>query len=185
MLSLKRFILASLFSIFLASSFNDRLFAGTNALYLDPNQPIEARVNDLLSRMTLEEKVAIVHADGKFSTAAIPRLGIPRRWMSDGPLGVREDVGPDTWKPAGHTDDFSTAMPAGICLAATWNPDLARAEGEVIGSEGRERHKDIMLGPAVNIFRTPLCGRNFEYFGEDPFLVGQIAVGYIHGEQSQ
>jgi len=91
------------------------------APYLNPNQPLEIRVEDLLSRLTLEEKISIIHADSKFSTAVIPRLGIPKRWLSDGPHGVREDVGPDTWQPAGHTDDFSTAMPAGICLAATWN----------------------------------------------------------------
>jgi beta-glucosidase len=155
------------------------------APYLDPNQPLETRVEDLLSRLTLEEKISIIHADSKFTTAAIPRLGIPRRWMSDGPHGVREDVGPDTWQPAGHTDDFSTAMPAGICLAATWNPDLGFSEGEVIGQEARKRGKDIMLGPGVNILRTPLCGRNFEYLGEDPFLTSRMAVGYIRGAQSQ
>jgi beta-glucosidase len=157
----------------------------TPALYMDPSQPREVRVNDLLSRMTLEEKVALVHADSKFSTAPIPRLGIPRRWMSDGPLGVREDISHDNWNAAGHTDDFSTAMPAGICLASTWDPAIAYAEGEAIGQEARTRGKDIMLGPGVNILRTPLCGRNFEYFGEDPFLTSQMAVGYIRGEQSQ
>ncbi len=159
--------------------------ADPHALYLDPSQPLEARVNDLLSHMTLEEKIAMVHGDSKFSTAPIPRLGIPRRWMSDGPLGVREDISHDNWNAAGHTDDYSTAMPAGICLASTWDPDLAYAEGEAIGQEARARGKDIMLGPGVNIYRTPLCGRNFEYFGEDPFLTSRMAVGYIHGEQSQ
>jgi beta-glucosidase len=153
--------------------------------YLDPGQPVETRVEDLLSRLTLAEKMSIIHADSKFTTAAIPRLGIPRRWMSDGPHGVREDVGPDTWQPAGHTDDFSTAMPAGICLAATWNPDLGYSEGEAIGQEARKRGKDIMLGPGVNILRTPLCGRNFEYLGEDPFLSSRMVAGYIRGAQSQ
>jgi beta-glucosidase len=142
-------------------------------LYLDPGQPLEARVEDLLARLTLEEKISLLHGDSKFTTAAIPRLGIPRRWLSDGPHGVREDVGPDTWLPAGHTDDFSTCMPCGIALAATWNPDLARSEGTVIGEEARARGKNIMLGPAVNIMRTPLCGRNFEYLGEDPYLTGR------------
>ena len=153
--------------------------------YLDASQPIETRVEDLLSRLTLEEKISIIHADSKFTTAAIPRLGIPRRWLDDGPHGVREDIGPDTWNPAGRTDDFSTAMPAGICLAATWNPELGFSEGEAIGQEARARGKDIMLGPGVNILRTPLCGRNFEYLGEDPFLSGAMCVGYIRGEQSQ
>ena len=160
--------------------------AGENRpVYLDPSQPVEARVADLLSRMSLEEKISMIHADSKFTTAAILRLGIPRRWMSDGPHGVREDVGPDTWKAAGHTDDFSTAMPAGICLAATWNPELGFSEGEALGQEARQRGKDIMLGPGVNILRTPLCGRNFEYLGEDPFLTSRMAVGYIRGEQSE
>ena len=153
--------------------------------YLDASQPIEIRVDDLLSRLTLAEKISLVHADSKFTTAAIPRLGIPRRWLSDGPHGVREDIGPDTWAPAGRTDDFSTAMPAGICLAATWNPDLGFREGQAIGQEARARGKDIMLGPGVNILRTPLGGRNFEYLGEDPFLAARLCVGYIRGEQSQ
>ena len=135
--------------------------AENQPLYLDTNQPIETRVDDLLSRLTLEEKISIVHADSKFTTAAIPRLGIPRRWLDDGPHGVREDIGPDTWEPAGRTDDFSTAMPAGICLAATWNPELGFSEGEAIGQEARTRGKDIMLGPGVNILRTPLVRKKF------------------------
>ena len=153
--------------------------------FQDSGLPIEARVEDLLSRLTLAEKISLIHADSKFTTAAIPRLGIPRRWLDDGPHGVREDIGPDSWQPSGKTDDFSTAMPAGICLAATWNPDLGYAEGEAIGQEARARGKDIMLGPGVNILRTPLCGRNFEYLGEDPFLSSRMAVGYVRGEQSQ
>jgi len=175
-----------LFALMLLPSLHGQTpLADPHALYLDPSQPIEKRVDDLLSRMTPEEKIAMVHADSKFSTAAIPRLGIPYRWMSDGPLGVREDISHDSWNAAGHTDDYSTAMPAGICLAATWDPELAYAEGQAIGQEARARGKDIMLGPGVNIYRTPLCGRNFEYFGEDPFLSSRMAVGYIQGEQSQ
>lgn len=154
-------------------------------VYLDAAQPLETRVDDLLARLTLEEKISLLHADSKFTTAAIPRLGIPRRWLDDGPHGVREDIGPDTWASAGRTDDFATAMPVGICLAATWNPELGFAEGEAIGQEARWRGKDIMLGPGVNILRTPLCGRNFEYLGEDPFLSGVMCSGYIRGEQSQ
>ncbi len=159
-------------------------FADT-PLYKDSHQPVEARVSDLLGRMTLDEKIALVHADSKFTTAAIPRLGIPRRWMSDGPHGVREDIGPDTWDAAGRTDDFATWMPVGINLAATWNPDMAQAYGTVIGQEALERGKQIMLGPGVNIMRTPLNGRNYEYFGEDPYLAARMAVGYVHGVQSQ
>lgn len=153
--------------------------------YKDPTQPVERRVEDLLSRLTLEEKIALLHADSKFTTAGIPRLGIPRRWMSDGPHGVREDVGPDTWEPAGRTDDFSTYLPTLIGVAATWNPEDARAMGQVIGEEARKRGKDVMLGPGINIQRTPLNGRTFEYMGEDPYLTGRLAVEYIHGVQSQ
>lgn len=181
-----RFALPSLLAAVLALNLNAQTQSGnTNspALYMDPTQPIEARVDDLLSRMTLEEKVSLVHASGSFTTAGVPRLGIPVRHFSDGPLGVRETLGPQ-YEPVG-INDYSTAMPAGICLASTWDPEVAYAEGEAIGQEARARGKDIMLGPAVNIYRTPLCGRNFEYFGEDPFLAGRIAVGYIHGEQSQ
>ncbi|MGA2052736.1 MAG: glycoside hydrolase family 3 C-terminal domain-containing protein [Opitutales bacterium] len=154
-------------------------------LYLDPTQPVSARVDDLLSRLTTEEKVALLHADGTFSTAAIPRLGLPERWMLDGPNGVREEIERNGWNSAGRTDDFSTCFPSGICLAATWSPDVARGEGAAIGEEARARGKDIMLGPAVNIERIPLNGRSFEYFGEDPWLAGRIAVAFIQGEQSQ
>lgn len=153
--------------------------------YLDPERPVDARVEDLLARMTLEEKLSLLHADSKFSTAAVPRLGVPRRWLSDGPHGVREEVGPDDWKPAGRTDDFATYMPALIALASTWNPELGRLYGEVIGREGRRRGKQVMLGPGMNIMRTPLNGRNFEYFGEDPFLTSRMAVAYIRGAQSE
>ena len=158
--------------------------AAEPAVYLDATKPLETRVDDLLARLTLEEKIALCHGDSKFTTAAIPRLGLPRRWLSDGPLGVREDVGPDSWKAAGRTDDFATYLPASLALAATWNPELARQAGRTVGEEARKRGKDIMLAPGVNIMRTPLCGRNFEYYGEDPWLTGRMAVGYIQGMQS-
>lgn len=154
-------------------------------LYLDPTKPVEARVEDLLGRLTLDEKILLVHADSKFTTAAIPRLGIPRRCLSDGPHGVREEINPNDWGPAGRTDDFSTWLPVGAALAATWNPALASEYGAVIGQEARARGKHIMLGPAVNIMRTPLCGRNFEYFGEDPFLASRMAVPWIRGIQAE
>ncbi|HMB96137.1 MAG TPA: glycoside hydrolase family 3 C-terminal domain-containing protein [Tepidisphaeraceae bacterium] len=159
--------------------------AAEEPVYLDPAKPLEARVDDLLSRMDLEEKIALLHANSRFGTACFPRLRIPPRWMDDGPMGVREEVGPDSWRPAGRTDDFVTALPPTLLLAASWDPDLARQFGEVIGEEARARGKDIMLGPAINIQRTPLCGRNFEYMGEDPYLTSRIAVGYIEGEQSR
>ncbi|MGD1031455.1 MAG: glycoside hydrolase family 3 C-terminal domain-containing protein [Opitutaceae bacterium] len=151
--------------------------------YLDPTVPLDARVEDLLGRMTLEEKLSLVHADSKFTTAAIPRLGIPRRWMSDGPNGVREDIGPDTWQVAGRTDDFATCMPVLIGLAATWDADAAGLFGNVIGEEARKRGKDIMLGPGVNIQRTPLNGRTSEFLGEDPYLASRMVVGYIRAVQ--
>jgi beta-glucosidase len=153
-------------------------------LYLDNQQPVEARVNDLLSRLTLEEKISLVHANGNFTTAGVPRLGIPELIMDDGPLGVREEVD-NHFHTLGHVDDFATAMPGALGLAATWNTNLARAYGTVIGQEAVWRGKNIMLGPAVNIQRTPLCGRNFEYLGEDPFLTSRMAVNYIEGEQAQ
>jgi beta-glucosidase len=152
--------------------------------YLNTNQPVEKRVEDLLGRMTLEEKIAMVHADSKFSTAAVPRLGIPRRWIDDGPHGVREDVGPYSWNPSGHTDDYATWMPALSALGSTWNVDLAAAFGNVIGQESRARDKDIILAPIVDIARTPLCGRLYEYFGEDPYLNARMGVNYIEGVQS-
>ena len=155
-------------------------------LYLDPSQPVEARVEDLLKRMTLEEKVALVHADNRFSTAAIPRLGIPQRQLSDGPHGVREEtVGRDASQAVGRTDDFSSYMPALIGLAATWNPELAQAYGKVLGEEARQRGKQIMLAPGMNIMRTPLNGRNFEYLGEDPFLSSRMVVQYIRAVQAE
>jgi len=152
--------------------------------YLDAGQQIETRVEDLLSRLTLEEKISIVHADTPMSTPAIPRLGIPTRCFADGAHGVRQELGP-TWQPADRTDDYATAMPVTLCLAATWNPELAGIEAEAIGQEARARGKDIMNAPGVNIMRAPLCGRNFEYMGEDPFLTSRMTVDYIHGEQSQ
>ena len=152
--------------------------------YLNPDLPVEKRVADLLGRMTLEEKIALVHADSKFSTAAIPRLGIPRRWIDDGPHGVREDVGPYSWTPAGRTDDYATWLPALSALGSTWNVDLAAAFGDVLGQEARARNKDIILAPIVDIARTPICGRIYEYFGEDPFLTTRMAVKYIAAVQS-
>lgn len=151
--------------------------------YLDNSKPIEMRVEDALSRMTLEEKVALCHAQSKFSSHGVPRLGIPEIWMSDGPHGVREEILWDSWGAAGWTNDSCTAYPALTCLAATFNPDLSHAYGVAIGEEARYRRKDILLGPGVNIYRTPMNGRNFEYMGEDPYLASQMVVPYIQGVQ--
>lgn len=153
-------------------------------LYLNDAEAMEARIADLLPRLTLEEKVSLAHANSTFSTAGVPRLGIPELWMDDGPMGVREEVG-NGWRNMNRADDFATAMPATLGLAATFDTDLAVEYGAVIGQEAKQRGKNIMLGPSLNIMRTPLCGRNFEYMGEDPFLTSRIAVSYIEGEQAQ
>ncbi|MFW9596395.1 MAG: glycoside hydrolase family 3 protein, partial [Paludibacter sp.] len=152
--------------------------------YLDNNQPIEKRVEDALSRMTFDEKVAMCHAQSKFSSPGVPRLGIPQIMMSDGPHGVREEIEWNTWNAAKWTNDSCTAFPALTCLAATFNPKLAYEYGVAVGEEARYRQKDILLGPGVNIYRTPLNGRNFEYMGEDPLLASKMAVPYIHGVQT-
>ncbi len=153
------------------------------AIYLDKNAPVEQRVEDALSRMTLEEKVKMLHAQSKFSSAGVPRLGIPDVWMSDGPHGVRPQVLWDEWKQAGWTNDSCVAFPALTCLSASWDPSLGVLYGNSIGEEGLFRGKNMLLGPGVNIFRTPLNGRNFEYMGEDPYLSAHMVVPYIEGMQ--
>lgn len=160
------------------------LLAQQKPVYLDPNADIEKRVEDALSRMTLEEKVAMCHAQSKFSSAGVPRLGIPENWTSDGPHGIRAEVFWDQWNQAGWTNDSCIAFPALTCLAATWSPEMSALYGKVIGEEARYRNKNILLAPGVNIYRTPLNGRNFEYMGEDPFLASKMVVPYIQGVQS-
>ncbi len=152
-------------------------------IYLDKNQPIEDRVQDALSRMTLEEKVAMTHAQSKFSSPGVPRLGIPELWWCDGPHGVRAEIEWNSWGYANWTNDSITAFPALTCLAATWNPELSYAYGDALGAEARYRKKDIILGPGVNMYRHPLNGRNFEYMGEDPYLASIMVVPYIKGVQ--
>ncbi len=179
---MKRNMRRILFSIVLTA-------AGASALaaipvYLDDSKPLEERVEDALSRMTLQEKINIIHAQSKFSSPGVPRLGISEIWCTDGPLGVRPEVLWDEWEQAKWTNDSCTAFPSLTALAATWNPDMARLYGKSIGEEARFRNKSVLLGPGVNIYRTPLCGRNFEYMGEDPFLSSQMVVPYIEGVQS-
>lgn len=151
--------------------------------YLDPSKPIEERVDDALSRMTLREKIGLIHAQSKFCSRGVPRLGIPDLWTTDGPHGIRPEVLWDEWDQAGWTNDSCVAFPALTCLAASWNPEMARLYGKSIGEEALFRNKNILLGPGVNIYRTPLNGRNFEYMGEDPYLAGKMVVPYIHGVQ--
>ena len=164
-------------TLFLACSIST--VSAQTLVYMDDAQPIEARVKDALSRMTLEEKVALCHAQSKFSSAGVPRLGIPELWMSDGPHGVRAEINWNDWGYANWTNDSITAFPALTCLAATWNPDMSAKYGKAIGEEARYREKDVLLGPGVNIYRTPMNGRNFEYMGEDPYLASVMCVPYI------
>ena len=154
-------------------------------VYLDETKPVEERIEDALNRMTLDEKIAVIHAQSKFSAAGVPRLGFPDLWTDDGPHGVRPDVLWDEWRQAGQTNDSCVAFPALTCLAASFDPSLARIYGESLGEEALFRDKDLILGPGVNIFRTPLNGRNFEYMGEDPYLASRMVVPYIQGVQSK
>ena len=149
------------------------------SVYLNKTKPIGERIEDAISRMTLEEKVALCHAQGKFSSPGVPRLGIPELWMSDGPHGVRAEINWNDWGYSNWTNDSITAFPALTALAATWNPDMSALYGKSVGEEARYREKDVLLGPGVNIYRTPLNGRNFEYMGEDPYLAGEMVVPYI------
>ncbi len=153
-------------------------------IYLDDSKQIEDRVEDALSRMTLREKINIIHAQSKFSAPGVPRLGIPELWCTDGPMGVRPEVLWDEWKQAQWTNDSCTAFPSLTALAATWNPDMALLYGKSIGEEARFRNKSVLLGPGINIYRTPLNGRNFEYMGEDPYLISKMVVPYVQGVQS-
>ena len=143
-----------------------------------------AKINALIKQMTLEEKVNMIHASSSFTSGGIKRLGIPELTTSDGPHGVRPEHGRD-WQLDNNILDSGTYMPTGVCLAATWNPKLGYAFGTVLGSEANYRGKDVILGPGINIIRSPLNGRNFEYQSEDPFLVSKMVVGYIKGVQDQ
>ncbi|MFI0430471.1 beta-glucosidase [Mariniflexile sp. HMF6888] len=154
-----------------------------NAQDSNNSKSVEAKIDHIISSLTLEEKVAMCHAQSKFSTPGVERLGIPELWMSDGPHGVRGEINWDNWGYAGWTNDSITAFPALTCLAATFNPNLSKDYGISIGEEARYRKKDVLLGPGVNIYRSPLNGRNFEYMGEDPFLASKLVVPYIQGVQ--
>lgn len=162
-------------------------FVGATAatpVYLDSSKPLEERVEDALQRMTLEEKVGVLHAQSKFCSRGVQRLGIPELWTTDGPHGIRPEVLWDEWEQAAWTNDSCVAFPALTALAATWNPELAELYGRSLGEEALYRGKDVVLGPGVNIYRTPLNGRNFEYMGEDPLLASRMVVPYIKGLQS-
>lgn len=181
--------IAALFLLTLLSCshlFENLILAQNNSLliYQDASQPIEKRVEDALSRMTLDEKIAILHANGGYASAGVPRLGIPGNFPTDGPSGLRQEMFWSGWQDAGMSTDSCTAFPALVCLAATWNPQLASLFGKAYSEEAIYRNKNIILGPGVNIFRSPMNGRNFEYMGEDPYLTSRMAVEYIKGVQS-
>ena len=152
--------------------------------YLNPALSVEERVEDALSRMTLEEKCRLTYAQSKFSSPGVARLGIPELWTSDGPHGVRMEINWNDWAHSNWTNDYCTAFPALTCLAATWNPEMSALYGKNVGEEARYRKKSVLLGPGVNLYRTPLNGRNFEYMGEDPYLASIMVVPYITGLQS-
>ena len=149
------------------------------------DEEIETKIDEILPQLTLEEKVAMCHAQSKFSTPGVARLGIPELWYSDGPHGVRYEINWDDWGSAGWTNDSVTAFPSLVSLASSFNPNLGSIYGKALGEEALYRRKDMMLGPGVEIYRTPLCGRNFEYMGEDPYLASKMVVPYIKGLQSQ
>ena len=181
---MKHFILSCALSM-AAIAISSAQQTGQLPVYLDNTKPVEQRIDDAIVRMTLQEKIRIIHAQSKFSSAGVPRLGFPDFWTDDGPHGVRPDVLWDEWEQAGQTNDSCVAFPALTCLAASWNPQMSRIYGESLGEEALYRGKDMILGPGVNIYRTPLNGRNFEYMGEDPYLASIMVVPYIQGLQSK
>ena len=168
-----RIIAIILFSIFCHSSFSQ-----TDAA-------TEKRIQQLIKKMTLKEKVGMLHGNSKFYTAGVKHLGIPELALSDGPHGVRAEMNRHDWKYTGQTDDSSTCFPPASAMAASWNLELATQRGIVLGEEARFRKKDVLLGPGINIIRSPLCGRNFEYLSEDPFLISQLSINYIKALQTK
>lgn len=143
----------------------------------------DGAIDSLISLMTIEEKIGMLHANSMFSSGGVERLGIPELKMVDGPLGIREEISRNSWAPAGWDNDYATYYPAAGSVAATWNPDLSYTFGNSVGQEARARGKDMLLSPAINIIRTPLGGRTYEYFTEDPFLNKKLAVPFIVGVQ--
>ena len=147
-------------------------------------QNMEMKIDELVKQLTLDEKIGMIHGDGLFRTKGVERLGIPPLHMSDGPMGVRNEFENGAWKVIGLTDDYVTYLPSNSALAATWNKEIAYESGKVLGTEARGRNKDVILAPGINIKRSPLCGRNFEYMSEDPYLTGEMAVPLIQGIQT-
>jgi beta-glucosidase len=147
------------------------------------NKDIEEKIEKFVKDMTIEEKVSMCHGNGLFGTAAVDRLNIPRLIMSDGPMGVRKDYYNDNWTDIDNNDDFVTYFPCYAALASTWNEELSFEVGHALGEEARGRGKDVILAPGINIVRTPVCGRNYEYMSEDPYLISKLAVPFVKGVQ--
>ena len=145
---------------------------------------VDTNVERLLVQLSLDEKISLVHAGGKFHVNSIERLGIPELWLSDGPHGVRQQIQRHSWAPEGWDNDFSTYLPHLTSVAASWDTAMATLHGKVLGAEARHRNKDIILGPGVNLARLPLYGRNFEYMGEDPVLAAKLVVPVVRAIQS-
>ena len=151
--------------------------------YVGNDKKMENQIEKLLKKLTLDEKIAMIHAAGLFQTGAVERLDIPPLKCSDGPMGVRCEFHNERWIPTGNNDDNVTYLPSNSALASTWNQELAKQSGHVLGEEARGRGKDVILAPGINIKRDPLCGRNFEYMSEDPKLAATMAVPFIKGVQ--
>ena len=146
---------------------------------------LETKINSIIKKMTLDEKIAMLHGSATFYSAGVPRLGIPELSYDDGPLGVRREEERFGWNSANWTTDSATFLPNGSAIAATWNPEMAHKYGVVMGEEANARNKIIMLAPGMNICRVPLCGRTYEYYSEDPYLNSQLAIQAVKGIQSQ
>ena len=154
------------------------------AIYESESRKLRMRAEELMRKLTLDEKIGMVHGAQLFQTKGVERLGIPPLKMSDGPMGVRQEFHAASWIPEGTSRDYVTYLPCNSALASTWNRELAYETGSVLGEETRGRGKDVILGPGVNIKRSPLCGRNFEYFSEDPYLTKELAAPFIRGVQN-
>ncbi|MGA8557447.1 MAG: glycoside hydrolase family 3 N-terminal domain-containing protein, partial [Candidatus Acidiferrales bacterium] len=177
------FILLILFAEVALARFQDAV--PSPAAYKSTKLPVDERVHDLLDRMTLDEKVSMLSGAVWMETVAIPRLGIPAIKMADGPMGIRSWHGPSAITSSEEHHFNSTAFPAGIAVAATWDPAIAQAVGQALAQEMRAIGRDMILGPTVNIQRVPLWGRNFEGYGEDPYLAARMGVAYIKGVQGE
>lgn len=177
-------VIVSLFCIFLFTSCSG-IVEKTSKPQQRSAKHIEQEIERLLAALTLDEKISLVHANSKFTVAGVPRLGIPEMSLSDGPHGVREEISRHSWDSANWDTDFATYLPPLTTVAASWDPEVAKMHGTVLGREARHRNKDIILGPGVNLARLPLYGRNFEYFGEDPFLAASMVVPEIKAIQEQ